>query len=282
MAPDGTVDMRASRIANTIALATRVVKNLLVGSNLKSLRFLAKPRTHVEYVSECLLLRDSLLSKRQGAVQQKHVYEILPSRGAENIVLGNLSPEAEHWLWASYAIDIMSLCLICRIAEPKLVFEIGTLRGYTAYHFALNTPDDARIVTLDLATDQTSARKLKATVLDDAYVAKRQRIQRYDFDGTPVESKITCLEGDSATFDYSPYHGKVDLFFIDGAHSYQYVTSDSRQAFTCCHPGSIIVWHDFSRMGVEGVTRCVRELAREHAIYQVPGSSIAFMQVDGK
>jgi len=37
--------------------------------------------------------------------------------------------------------------------------------------------------------------------------------------------------GDSASFDWAPYEGTLDFIFIDGAHSQEYVLSDSRQAF---------------------------------------------------
>jgi hypothetical protein len=94
-----------------------------------------------------------------------------------------------------------------------------------------------------------------------------------------AESKITRLYGDSATFDFAPYHGTIDLFFIDGAHSYEYVRSDTINALACCHPGSIIAWHDFGRVGVNGVSRWLRRLSRRYQIYSVPGGSLAFMVV---
>ena len=37
---------------------------------------------------------------------------------------------------------------------------------------------------------------------------------------------------------------QVDLFFIDGAHSYQYVRQDTLNAFQTCHQGNMIVWRD--------------------------------------
>ncbi len=271
-------DMRANQIMNTLGIAARVLKSVVMGGNLESLRLVARPRRQVEYISECLLLSDSLRARTK-SVQHKHVHEAFGAQPAENIVLGNLTAGAEHWLWGSYALDIVSLCLLCRLVRPRLVFEIGTLRGYTAYHFALNTADDAQILTLDLPKDATRARPLPTTVLDDAYVERHQRVARYDFEDTPVATKITRLVGDSATFDYSPYHARVDLFFIDGAHAYEYVASDTRHALACCRPGGIIAWHDFGRVGVEGVTRCVREMARQREVFVVPGGSVAFMRV---
>src|SRR5687768_11016497 len=45
--------------------------------------------------------------------------------------------------WLSY------LACICKVVEPKTIFEIGTFRGRTTLNFALNSPPDCRIYTLD-------------------------------------------------------------------------------------------------------------------------------------
>jgi hypothetical protein len=213
---------------------------------------------------------------------QKNVFEVLPSSGVEEIALGYLDHPAtlygEPWFHAvpGYTVDIVSLCLLCRILKPKTVFEIGTLKGYTSYHFALNTGADSRVYTLDLPLDQPVQRKLKTTLVDEWLVQGHAKTRSYCFDHTAVASKITCLFGDSAVFDYGPYERQVDLFFIDGAHSYEYVKSDTLQAVRCCHPGSVIVWHDFGRAGVNGVSTWLREFARTQPVYSVPGGSLAF------
>ena len=56
--------------------------------------------------------------------------------------------------------------------------------------------------------------------------------------------RVTFLSSDSATFDESAYHGTIDLAFVDGAHSYEYVKSDSEKAWKMLRPGGIIAWHD--------------------------------------
>jgi predicted O-methyltransferase YrrM len=160
------------------------------------------------------------------------------------------------------------------------VFEIGTLNGYTALHFALNSPDDGTVYTLDLPQDvaRTAAVQLATTVIDDEHIRSNLGRQTYCFRGTAVERKIRTLFGDSATFDFAPYHGAIDLMFIDGAHSYEYVRSDTVQAMRCVRPGGLICWHDFGRVGVNGVTQWLRELrAAGNPVFCVPGGSLAFM-----
>ena len=224
-------------IAKVIQALTVTIRNLILGGNLLSL--IKSPKRMIGYVSENLFLYKVLNAKR--SIPQKNVWEVLRAEDVEDIKLGNLrSGGAWFGPISSYTADIVSLCLICRILKPKIVFEIGTMRGYTAFHFALNTPDDCRIYTLDLPKDRGVNPVLKTTVMDDKHIKSYLKGERYCFEGADVASKIVLLFGDSATFDFSPYWDKVDFFFIDGAHSYEYVRSDTLNALRCCHPGSVI------------------------------------------
>lgn len=263
---------------NTMVAAAVAARNVILGSNLASLRMLGNPRALVGYANEALFLYGS--QTRTRGLKERHVFEVLGGAETQDISLGALSAK-KNWIagTASYTVDLVNLCLACRLLRPKRVFEIGTLRGYTTLHLALNTDPDARIFTLDLPPGHSDAPALATTAVDDWHVQKRQAIARQYFHGTAVEQKVTMLQGDSARFDFSPYRGTIDLFFIDGAHSYEYVKSDTLRALECSHPGSVIAWHDFGRAGVNGVSRWLRELAREHEVFSVPGSSLAFMVV---
>ncbi len=269
--------MRLRQLLNTILV---VIKNVFLDINIISLSLLRNPRKMVGYISECLFLYQTYSSK--SAIPKKNVFQVLPGNDLETIKLGNLNGK-ETWFTgiASYASDIISLCLICQMIKPKVVFEIGTLRGYTALHFALNTTDDAKIYTLDLPrVHDAGASKLSTTITDEFNIQASLSVSKYSFEDTNVEHKITCLFGDSAAFDFSPFLEIVDFFFIDGAHSYDYVKSDTLNALKCCHKGSVIAWHDYGRAGVNGVTQWLLELAKENKIYSIPGGSLAFMVVE--
>jgi SAM-dependent methyltransferase len=267
------------RLSKTAETALTVGRNVFLGGNLASLSLIVRPRELVRYVGESLLLYRSLTSQR--GVPQKNVYEVLkPSGSIEEISLGNLEGDGAWFTPApSYASDIVSLCLMCRILRPKTVFEIGTLTGYTALHFALNTEEGAQVYTLDLPKDTPVAPRLKTDMADDFGIRRHASARSYCFENVPAASKIQTLFGDSAQFDFTPFFGKVDLFFIDGAHSFDYVRNDTLNALKCCHPGSVIAWHDFGRVVVDGVARWVCEFARDHAVYSVPGGSLAFCVV---
>ncbi|SRR5216684_5208625 len=265
--------MRSAKYLRTSLLGFR---NLVFGGNAMSLRLLSKPRDMVYYASETLFLYKTLAENRK--LPQKNIWEVLPSNNATPVVLAGLAEDSWFGPVASYTADIVSLCLLCRHLNPKTIFEIGTLRGYTTYHLALNSPADTQIYTLDLPENQMDP-QLQTTLVDDWHIEASHRDRRYIFDGTPEAHKITPLFHDSASFDFSPYHEKIDLFFIDGAHSYQYVRSDTLNAMQCCHKGSVIAWHDFGRTGVNGVSRWLVEFSKQHSIYAIPGGSLAFMIV---
>ena len=266
------------KLGQLVQIAPVALRATALGTNLRSLPLIRHPRKLVTYSAASLFLYKQI--NGQMGIPQRNVHDVLPASNVEEIALGALK-FGENWLMSesSYIADIVNLSLICRILKPKTVFEIGTFRGYTAFQFALNTPDDAKIYTLDLPKEGTVARKLKTTGSDEEHVGLYTESRHYWFENSEVASKITCLFGDSAGFDFSPYHRRVDFFFIDGAHSYEYVRSDTLHALKCCHPGSVIAWHDFGRVGINGVSRWILELSRRHEIYSIPGGSVAFMVV---
>lgn len=183
-----------------------------------------------------------------------------------------------HWD-ANYAKDALYLAMLAKALSPKTVFEIGTLHGYTALLFALNTPPDTVIYTLDLPLDNSCSPSLPTTIMDDAHIAAHAHSTRYLYQNHPAGGKVKQLYGDSAQFDFRPYHDIVDIFFVDGAHSYDYVRSDTQKALSCTRRG-VIVWHDYGRWGVNDVSRWLHKLVRTgFEVYRLPGSSLAVLRV---
>ena len=266
----GSIVSRAS--LSEIAIG---IRNILLGSGVASIALWRSPKKWAIFATETLATLDSL--REQKGLPLLNVQRLLGDSGPIEISLCN------PWMgaYASRTADIASLCMLARLTNPRVVFEIGTLHGHTALHLALNVADDAVVYTLDLPTERTAANTtLPTTVSDRAHIDRRTEGRGYLFADSSVEHKITCLIGDSASFDFSPYNEIVDLFFIDGAHSYEYVRSDTLNALRCCHPGSVVAWHDFGRRGVNGVSRCLLELAHAIPIYAIPGGSLAFAELD--
>jgi predicted O-methyltransferase YrrM len=268
----------ASGAAKRFAIVSHALRNTFVGGNLTAARFIAKPRTLVSYVNECLFL--SRLLDRQDGLPQAPVWKGLDLVVESDEVGIAIFPEAaEEWFRGSpsFGVDLVSLCTLCRFLQPKVIFEIGTLRGSGALHLAGNALG-AEVFTLDLGpSDQPS---LSTTLFDDDHVRLHSETVRYHFAGRREEKRIHCLRGDSATFDFSPWAGQVDLFFIDGAHSYEYVRNDTLKALTCCRPGAVVAWHDYGRAGINGVSKWLHEFrGRDRQIHRIPGGSVAYARV---
>ncbi|NWF93027.1 MAG: class I SAM-dependent methyltransferase [Syntrophaceae bacterium] len=167
---------------------------------------------------------------------QSHFHELFATPKYVSIDLLPTIGYLTYWD-ANYAKDVFYLALLGRVLSPKIVFEIGTLQGYTALLFALNTPRDTIIYTLDLPPDDLCSPSLPTTIIDDAHITAHAHSTEYLYRDHPAGTKVRQLYGDSAQFDFTPYHEKVDLFFIDGAHSYEYVRSDSLNALVCTRRG---------------------------------------------
>ena len=263
--------------------------NLGLGGNLAALTMIKQPRRMVYYSSEAIFLYKTLTDRR--GLMQRNLYEVFDCQAVQEISLAGMDRDRSttrqpidglpYWRQgASYITDLVNLCLLCQIKKPQTVFEIGTLDGFSALHFALNTPPETVVYTLDLPRDGSISPSLHTTIVDDSMMHSYLSGRGYCFANEEVAKKIVCLQGDSASFDFSPYLGSVDLFFIDGAHSYEYVRSDTLNAVRCSRRGGVVVWHDFGRMGVNGVSRWISELSRSRRILSTPGGSLAFMEVE--
>lgn len=267
--------MSISQVAVAAAVAAR---NVLWGGTASALRLIHKPTQLAALASENLFLYRTFTDGR--GVPQRNVWDVLDGDRTTSITLAH----EYYWPWfgtlSTYAADLVNLCVLSRILQPSIVFEVGTSRGLTALHFALNAPA-ARVFTLDLPIDRPVTPQLRTTLMDSWHIrGTAEATGEHVFDGRPEAERIERLYGDSATFDFSRWHGQVDLFFIDGAHSYEYVRSDTDNALRCVRPGGVIAWHDFGRAGVNGVSRVVLEMGRAgHQPFAVPGGSLAFMRV---
>jgi predicted O-methyltransferase YrrM len=261
--------------------AAVAARNLVLGGNVSSLA-MGSPVAMVHYASEALFLRRALTGSR--GLPEQPVWQGLGATEPAAIRLPNVASPSWPAVQPTYLADIVNLCRICAFLKPARVFEIGTYLGYSTLHLALNVPPGGRVLTLDLPkdggprSDAGATPALRTTFMDDAHIRGATATQQYLFTGTEAEGRIELLFGDSAAFDFGPYAGTIDLFFIDGAHSYEYVRSDTLQALRCVRPGGVIAWHDFGRTGLNGVSRWLRQMRAEGwPVLAAPGGSLAYM-----
>jgi predicted O-methyltransferase YrrM len=181
-------------------------------------------------------------------------------------VAGEVTKKALGPVFDSFVLSALTQVLNC-----KNVFEIGTYLGETAWLLAHNKPD-VQIYTLDFE-DVAMADKAEFQFTDRNYLEEKHRGTRYS--GTPEQSRITQLYGDSATFDYSPYYNGIDLVFVDASHSYTYVQSDSENAFRMLSKYGTIVWDDYTHY--PGIYAYLNEIAPDldESIMHIRGTRLA-------
>ena len=166
--------------------------------------------------------------------------------------------------------EVLVLSAIVRLLEPQRILEIGTYDGNTTLNLAANSPPDARVFTLDLPADWAGDFALAVPgILDNAAAGDITGIQ---FRDSPLREKITQLFDDSARFDWDRF-APFDLIFIDGAHTYDYVRSDTRNALRVLRPGGTLVWHDYGML--EDVSRVVDETAEQVQVRAIRGTRFA-------
>ena len=168
---------------------------------------------------------------------------------------GNQSPTGLLWLTT-----------LARALDARTVFEIGTYNGLTALTLAMNL-QEATIHTLDLPPD---ARTALAPSPNDR-LNLRNTLSRV-YEGRPEERQIVQHLDDSALFDYSAYRRAIDLVYIDGAHSYDYVRNDTSAAYEMVSGAGAIVWDDYWRL-VPDVPSFLDGL-HERELYRLPDSRL--------
>ena len=225
-------------------------------------------------VAACIV-RNSLADPRRGRALLKDLWIDLKLAGApnvENVETGRIRGfDAVRVAGPVSRTSSLVVAGLAMLLEAETIFEIGTYTGETAWVLAHNQPT-ARVHTLDLPGPE--AVETAGLELTDPEYFERWDRGRY-FHGTPEAERITQLRGDSATFDFSPYSGAVDLVYIDASHSYSYVRSDTEAAFGILSELGMIVWDDYTYY--PGVYAYLNEIAPslDRPIFHILGTRLA-------
>ena len=216
--------------------------------------------------------RDHLFHLRMALSAARHVPR-LPRATLEELFpgIGGLTISMQHEVRdrALLHAEAYVLSLTTAFIQPKRIFEIGTATGQSTLLMARQAPE-AAIETLDLGSVEPAL----GVQQDEHPWAELESIGAA-FVGTEHAAHITQHLGDSATFDYEPFAGAVDLVFVDGAHTYEYVRSDSRNALRMLAPAGVIVW-DHCNYQNPGVSKALHELHEAGTeVYRVHGTRLA-------
>jgi len=188
-------------------------------------------------------------------------------RPAELLELGGNRPSGTS-LFESYV-----LACIVQFLKPHTLFEFGTSEGITTLQLALNSPEDAVVYTLDLP--QNFGTTYYRLSFPEERLTQTLPVGGI-FQPHPLSRKIRQLYDDSAKADFQSLRGQVDFVFVDGDHGYNYVKSDSENAFSMLRPDGVILWHDYGSRWKD-VTRFLREAAKGQSrrIYHLHGTNLA-------
>lgn len=168
------------------------------------------------------------------------------------------------------------LLIACmKVIKARNIFEIGTFLGSTTLNFALNSPPDAKIFTLDL--DEETAKGLNQDSFDapltDIHLSSDAGL---DFSSTLVAHKITTLEGNSKAFDFTEWSGKIDLVFIDGGHDTETVRCDTASALQMVRKErtACIIWHDYRNPEYPDLTAYLDDLSHSTEIIHIEDTKL--------
>jgi hypothetical protein len=156
------------------------------------------------------------------------------------------------------------------------IFEFGTCSGKTTHVMALNSTIDAKIYTLTIHPDQLDGLIFESD--DDEHHKKvaglEARFESFYYQGHSTEGKITQIFSDSKQYDEAELIGKVDLIFIDGAHTKSYVMSDSNKAFRMLSSTGVIIWHDY-KVDAPDVFNYLNDLSKSVKIVHIKDTDMA-------
>jgi predicted O-methyltransferase YrrM len=166
-------------------------------------------------------------------------------------------------------LEFTALLLLLKRANSKRVFEFGTFKGISITQLALNLPPESEICTLDLPDESLNTQF--ATDPEDAAIAGETG--KGSLVPAELRPRIRFLKSDSAKFDESPFAGKMDFVFVDGAHNFDYVKNDSEKGWRMLRSGGIIAWHDYRHQD-PGVVRYLVQSSFKPT--WIAGTTVAF------
>ena len=175
--------------------------------------------------------------------------------------------------------ELVTICRIVRAAAPVELFEFGTFDGRTTLNLAANSPTNAQVHTIDLPRERVEDSASPIHSHEVRYADKPSSGSR--FAGTDSAGRIDQLYGDTGTFDFTPWYGKIDFVFVDASHTYEYVINDSLHAMRMLRGGhGTILWHDYGRW--DGVTRALNQLRTREQFFAnlnlIEGTTLAYLK----
>jgi predicted O-methyltransferase YrrM len=135
-----------------------------------------------------------------------------------------------------------ALVALMKSVQAKRVFEFGTYKGVSTTQMAMNLSPDGLIYTLDLPEEGSAKAALRISKESERAIA--DETGKGSLIPKEFLSQIVFLKEDSACFHPEPFEETMDLVFVDGAHSLDYVRNDTEKGWRMLRNGGVIAWHD--------------------------------------
>ena len=187
-------------------------------------------------------------------------------------------------------LEAMMIVTLMKIVNPKNIFEFGTYLGYSTNLLLTNSSFDTKVFSIDLGhntsnveyTKNASDKDLKSNdILNDNFLTLQQAEKGTHYlksISKPEKDRLKLIIGDST--EYSPAKDNLvnatDFIFIDGGHTYELVKKDTETSEKMISEKGVILWHDFGSKIHGDVTRFVENYSKDHLIFHIEHTMIAF------
>jgi cephalosporin hydroxylase len=161
--------------------------------------------------------------------------------------------------------EFAGLCKLVRHLEPRVVVEIGTMRGGSLWAWCQLASPDALLVSIDLPGGPFGGEYSATGLESHARLGQRLCFIRADsHDPTTADELKRLLDGRT-----------IDLLFIDGDHSYEGVTRDYELYSPLVAARGLVVFHDILPCRPEdgNVNRLWEELKSQGRWHEIADTS---------
>ena len=135
--------------------------------------------------------------------------------------------------------ELRAMLKIIEKQKPKNILEIGTANGGTLFSICRTSPEDAKIISLDLPGGKFGGGyKFWRRYLYFLFKMGKQKLYLIRADSHTKEAQIKVAK----LLD----HDKLDFLFIDGDHSYGGVKKDFQMYSKFVKNKGIIAFHDIN------------------------------------
>jgi len=207
-------------------------------------------------------------------IRPHHLFDLVQTPSYEARMVKIVLPDQR----APILLDTAILLALAKLVQPKTYFEFGTYLGVQLINVAANLPPESRLYTLDLDEESVTAQQdTKQRQLTVEYLHAKQQ-KKLAFVCSSFEERITPLRGDSNTYDFAPFHGRMDMLFVDGGHEFPTLQSDTDNAFKMLSRDRVgcIAWHDYGNKNYPGLRTFIDGLSETRDMFFVEESWMVF------